>query len=155
MSKINFMHHALLQAAKALKFNEIPIGAVIVESGNIIAMAHNLTITDFNPTAHAEMLVISEACKIIGAQRLTKCSIYVTLEPCPMCAQAISFARFKALYYGAYDFKGGGVENGARIFNQASCFHKPEVYGGIMEEECSAILKNFFKIKRLGSKLHD
>lgn len=128
---------------------EVPIGAVIVHNNTIIASAHNLVETLNDPTAHAEMLVIQEAAKVLGTPRLVACQLYVTLEPCPMCAQAISFARIKTLYYGAYDPKGGGVDHGPKIFKQPTCHHAPEVYGGILEMECGQILKDFFQAKRL------
>jgi tRNA(Arg) A34 adenosine deaminase TadA len=117
-------------------------------AGNIIAAAHNLVVTQHDPTAHAELLAIRSACAALGSERLTDCDLYVTLEPCPMCAQAISFARIRRVYFGAYDEKGGGVENGARIFSQHSCHHKPEIYGGIQESECAQLLKDFFKDRR-------
>lgn len=144
----NFMQHALEHARKSALCGEVPIGAVIVKDGHVIASAHNLTETNNDPTAHAELLAIRAACEILKTPRLTDCDIYVTLEPCPMCATAISFARIRRLYFGAYDAKGGGVENGARIFNQPTCHHKPEVYGGIAESECAEILKEFFKARR-------
>ncbi|MFO0388183.1 MAG: nucleoside deaminase [Alphaproteobacteria bacterium] len=142
------MQHALEHARKSALCGEVPIGAVIVKDGHVIASAHNLTETNNDPTAHAELLAIRAACEILKTPRLTDCDIYVTLEPCPMCATAISFARIRRLYFGAYDAKGGGVENGARIFNQPTCHHKPEVYGGIAESECAEILKEFFKARR-------
>ncbi len=141
--------HALALAHKAAAAGEVPVGAVVVDSaGNIIAAAHNLVVTQHDPTAHAELLAIRSACAALGSERLTDCDLYVTLEPCPMCAQAISFARIRRVYFGAYDEKGGGVENGARIFSQHSCHHKPEIYGGIQESECAQLLKDFFKDRR-------
>ena len=139
---------ALEQAAIAARAGEVPIGAVVVMDGKVIASAHNLTETNADPTAHAELLAIRSACKTLGTPRLPDCDMYVTLEPCPMCAQAISFARIRRLYFGAYDEKGGGVENGPRIFSQTTCHHTPEIYGGINETECAALLKDFFKARR-------
>jgi len=142
------MQTALELAHLAAEEGEVPVGAVIVKDGNIIAEAYNLTETLKSPTAHAEMVAIQAACEILDSTRLVDCDMYVTLEPCPMCAQAISFARIRRLYFGAYDVKGGGVENGARIFNASSCHHKPEVYGGIDESEASELLKEFFAARR-------
>ena len=140
---------AIEQAKIADKLGEVPVGAVIIDcdSKKIIAKAHNLTETNNDPTAHAEILAIIEACKILSTPRLINCDIFVTLEPCPMCATAISFARFRRLYFGAYDPKSGGVENGA-IYNQPTCHHKPEIIGGIEEVECANLLKEFFAGKR-------
>lgn len=142
------MLRALTFAHKAANLGETPIGAIIVRNGEVIASAHNLTESMNDATAHAEMLVLREASKVLGTRYLTDCDLYVTLEPCPMCAQAISFARIKRLYFGAYDPKGGGVEHGPRIFHQPTCHHRPEVIGGMMERECGEILKDFFKAKR-------
>lgn len=144
-----FFAAALEQAQLAAARGEVPIGAVVIDAGgNIVARAHNLTETNNDPTAHAELLAIRAACDALGSPRLPECDLYVTLEPCPMCAQAISFARIRRLYFGAQDEKGGGVENGARIYNAPSCHHKPEVYGGIAEEECGELLRTFFKLRR-------
>jgi tRNA(adenine34) deaminase len=142
-----FMQEAIRQAKKALLVNEVPVGAIIVNRSNnqIIAKAFNLAISKNDPTAHAEILVIRKACKKLKTTRLVDCDVYVTLEPCPMCAQAISFARIKNLYFGAADPKGGGVISGPRIFSASSCHHKAEIYENILEQECSVILKNFFK----------
>lgn len=142
------MNIALESAQKATHHDEVPVGAVVVKDGAVIAIAHNLTISLKDPTAHAEILAIREACNKLGTSRLDGCDLYVTLEPCPMCAQAISNARIKSLYFGAYDLKGGGVDNGPRIFTHASAFHTPEIYGGIMEERCATLLKEFFQNKR-------
>jgi tRNA(Arg) A34 adenosine deaminase TadA len=142
------MQLALEQARKARLANEVPIGAVIVRDGTIIASAHNLTETHADPTAHAELLAIRAACEILKTPRLVDCDLYVTLEPCAMCAAAISFARIRRLYFGAADAKGGGVEHGARVFSQTTCHHAPEVYGGMQEVECGEILKSFFKERR-------
>ncbi len=141
---------AINLAKKAAESGEIPVGAVIVDSktGEIIAQSSNKTEQNNDPTAHAEILAIKEACKVKNSPRISDCDLYVTLEPCPMCATAISFARIRRVYFGAYDPKGGGIDHGARIFNQPTCHHKPEVYGGINEQECGEILKDFFKDKR-------
>lgn len=145
-----FMERALAEAQQAASRGEVPVGAVLVEgaSGRIVAARGNRTRERPDPTAHAEMIVIREAAKALGAERLTGCDLYVTLEPCPMCAQAISFARIRRLYYGAADPKGGGVEHGPRIFSQATCHHAPEVYGGIDEARAGALLRDFFAEKR-------
>lgn len=142
------MQSSIVQAGIAAESGEVPIGAVIVKNGNIIASAYNLVERSNDPTAHAEILVIRAAAKILNSPRLTDCDLYVTLEPCAMCAQAIVFARIRRLYFGAFDEKGGGVENGARIFSQPNCNHKPEIYGGISESECGELLKEFFRKKR-------
>jgi tRNA(adenine34) deaminase len=141
---------ALTQALLAAEAGEVPVGAVVVDSrtGEIIAQAHNRVERDHDPTAHAEMLVIREAARKLGSPRLPECDLYVTLEPCPMCAQAISMARIRRLYFGAYDPKGGGVDHGARIFEAPSCHHKPEIYGGLREQEAAAMLREFFKARR-------
>ena len=146
----SFMDLALGIAKEAGRLGEIPIGAMIVESRSreILASAGNQTEATNDPTAHAEMVVIRAATARCGTPRLEGCDLYVTLEPCPMCAQAISFARLRRLYYGCEDAKGGGVTNGARIFNQASCHHCPEVYGGIGETQAAALLQSFFKARR-------
>ncbi|HEX7073726.1 MAG TPA: nucleoside deaminase [Hyphomicrobiaceae bacterium] len=140
---------ALEEARRAADRGEVPVGAVIVApDGMVVARAGNRTRELADPTAHAEMLVIREACRSIGSERLTGFSLYVTLEPCPMCATAISFARIRRLYYGASDPKGGGVESGPRIFTQPTCHHVPEVYAGIGEAEASRLLKAFFEARR-------
>lgn len=140
---------AIAEARLAASLGEVPVGAVIVDAaGNIIAQAHNLTETNADPTAHAEMLAIRAACEKLGSPRLLDCDMYVTLEPCAMCAAAISFARLRRLYFGAYDPKGGGVEHGPRFFTQPTCHHAPEVTGGLGEAECSALLRDFFAAKR-------
>ena len=144
------MQQALTLARLAAGKGEVPVGAVIVDSttGKVIASAYNHTETNADPTAHAELLAIREACEKLGSPRLTTCYLYVTLEPCPMCAQAISFARIRRLYYGAADSKGGGVDNGPHIFTQATCHHKPEVIAGMEETECGDVLKQFFAARR-------
>jgi tRNA(adenine34) deaminase len=146
-----FMHTALAEAKRAYEHGEVPVGAVVVDtrSNIIIAAAGNLVEADCNPTAHAEMLAIQAACRKEGSSRLPYCDLYVTLEPCPMCAQAISFARIRRLYFGAYDQKGGGVEHGPCIFSQPTCHHRPDVYGGLHEQEAGLLLREFFKELRL------
>jgi tRNA(Arg) A34 adenosine deaminase TadA len=139
---------ALAEARAAAAAGEVPIGAVIVRDGAIIARAHNGTIAGDDPTAHAEVLAIRAAAKAVGSQRLAGADIYVTLEPCAMCAAAISFARLRRLYFGAPDGKGGAVENGPRFFTQPTCHHAPEVYGGIAGSESAALLKAFFQARR-------
>jgi len=142
------MQRAIEQARLAANRGEVPIGAIIVRNNQVIAAAGNRTIELSDPTAHAEMLAIRSACEILKTERLTDCDLYVTLEPCPMCATAISFARIRRLYFGAYDPKGGGVENGPRIFGQSTCHHRPEVMGGMAESECGELLRGFFKERR-------
>ncbi len=139
-----------LQAARdAEVLGEVPIGAVVTgPDGAVLAIAGNRTIIDRDPTAHAEMLAIRQACSRLGSERLTGCDLHVTLEPCPMCAAAISFARIRRLYYGAPDPKGGGVEQGARVFAQPTCHHVPEIYSGIAEAEAAALLRDFFRARR-------
>lgn len=144
------MELALKEAKTASKRGEVPVGAVIVDgpTGDLLAAAGNRTEELNDPTAHAEMLVIRDATQAQGAPRLENCDLYVTLEPCAMCAAAISFARIRRLYFGAYDEKGGGVEHGGRFFSQATCHHAPEVIGGLSETEATGLLKDFFKGKR-------
>lgn len=144
------MSEALKEARKAFDSNEVPVGAVLVDTveKRVIAMTHNRMETLQDPTAHAEILAIRQACEALGNQRLDHCDLYVTLEPCPMCAQAISFARIRRLYFAAYDQKGGGVEHGPCIFSSSSCHHKPEIYGGIQETESQELLQRFFKMRR-------
>jgi tRNA(Arg) A34 adenosine deaminase TadA len=140
------MQAALAQARLAVQAGEVPVGAVIVDSaGTIIAATHNLVESTCDPTAHAELLAIRSACEFLKSPRILECDLYVTLEPCAMCAQAIAHARIRRVYYGAPDAKGGGVEHGARIFSQPTCHHKPDVYGGIAEAEAALLLKNFFQ----------
>ena len=143
------MELALAEARLAAERGEVPIGAVIVgPDGTVLAAAGNRTEGDRDPTAHAELLAIRDAARKIGTPRLVDCDLHVTLEPCPMCAQAISFARLRRVYYGASDPKGGGVEHGPRIFQQPTCHHRPEVYGGIAESEAGELLRAFFKERR-------
>ena len=145
-----FMALALEEARAAAARGEVPVGAVVVEaaSGRVLARAGNRTEADSDPTAHAELLAIRAACADIGAPRLEGCDLYVTLEPCAMCAGAISFARVRRLYFGAYDPKGGGVEHGARFFERDTCHHRPDVIGGINEAETAALLRDFFRERR-------
>jgi tRNA(Arg) A34 adenosine deaminase TadA len=144
------MDLALGEAEAAAALGEVPVGAVLVdgETGEILARAHNLVETDKDPTAHAELLVIREAAQRLGAKRLTRADLYVSLEPCPMCAQAIALARLRRLFFGAYDAKGGGVEHGPRIFAQPTCHHRPEVIGGVQERRAGDLLKAFFQARR-------
>jgi tRNA(Arg) A34 adenosine deaminase TadA len=144
----SFMPRALEAARAAAKTGEVPIGAVIVKDGAVIAEAHNSPRTDHDPTAHAEILAIRRAAKVLGDERLTGCELWVTLEPCAMCAGAIAHARISRLYYAASDPKGGAVEHGARVFDQPQCLHRPEVYSGIGEEEAAALLRDFFRERR-------
>jgi tRNA(Arg) A34 adenosine deaminase TadA len=143
------MRRALDQARAAAARGEVPVGAVIVREGTILAEAGNETLARDDPTAHAEMLVIRAAAAASGSQRLAGADLYVTLEPCPMCAAAISFARIRRLYFGAGDQKGGAVENGVRLFSQPTCRHAPEVYGGIGESEAADLLRGFFSARRV------
>ena len=143
------MERALAQARLAAQRGEVPIGAVIVApDGAVLAEAGNGTEQTNDPTAHAEMLAIRAAAARLGAPRLVDCDLYVTLEPCPMCAQAISFARIRRLYWGAPDPKGGGVEHGPRIFDQPTCHWRPKVESGLMAEESAALLRDFFRARR-------
>ncbi len=145
---IDAMAIAFEEARAAGARGEVPIGAAIARDGAIIARAGNRTIGDDDPTAHAEMLAIRAAAKAIGSQRLDGADLYVTLEPCAMCAGAISFARIRRLYFGALDAKGGAVESGGRFFAQPTCHHAPEVYGGMAESESAALLQAFFQSLR-------
>src|SRR5471030_3203320 len=142
------MEMALDQARAAGARGEVPVGCVIVRDGEVVARAGNRTIIDSDPTAHAELLAIRQAAAALGSERLTDCDLYVTLEPCTMCAAALSFARIRRLYYGATDPKGGAVESGVRFFASPTCHHRPEVYGGINESEASAMLRGFFAARR-------
>ncbi|MAS86655.1 MAG: tRNA-specific adenosine deaminase [Micavibrio sp.] len=147
--KQDYLNIALLEAKKSAQAGEIPVGAVLVSAtGEIIAKSGNQCEATHDPTAHAEVLVIREAAKKLGSVRLNECDLYVTLEPCAMCAAAISFARIKRLYFGAYDPKGGGVDHGGQFFNQPTCHHAPEVYGGMDEKNCGDLLKEFFIQRR-------
>ena len=144
-----FMDDALAEARAVQAAGEVPVGAMIVREGVVIARAGNRTLRDRDPTAHAEMLAIRQVAAVLGTERLTDCDLYVTLEPCAMCAAAVSFARIRRLYYGAADPKGGAVENGVRFFSSPTCHHRPEIYGGIGESEAATLLKEFFKARRL------
>ncbi len=142
------MAQALAQARKAVDAGEVPIGAVVVKDGAVIAAAHNRPRTLHDPTAHAELLAIRAAAQALGNERLDGCELWVTLEPCAMCAGAIAHARIARVYYGASDPKGGAVEHGARVFDQAQCLHRPEVYPGIGEAEAADLLREFFRQRR-------
>jgi len=145
----NYMEIALQEAETAAKRGEVPVGAVLVSAtGDILARAGNQTEAASDPTAHAEMLVIREAAKKRGSARLMDCDLYVTLEPCAMCAAAISFARLRRVIFAAYDPKGGAVEHGPRFFAQPTCHHAPEIVGGVEEQRASEMLKSFFAEKR-------
>jgi tRNA(adenine34) deaminase len=139
---------AVDEARAAAAAGEVPVGCVIVHDGEVVARAGNRTLRDHDPTAHAEVLAIRSATATIGSERLVDCDLYVTLEPCAMCAAAISFARIRRLYFGAPDPKGGAVENGVRFFANPSCHHRPEVYGGMGEREASMLLREFFAARR-------
>jgi tRNA(adenine34) deaminase len=142
------MDLALKAAENAGKAGEVPIGCVIVRGDGVIATAGNRTLADRDPTAHAEILAIRQAARVVGSERLVDCDLYVTLEPCTMCAGAISFARIRRLYYGAADPKGGAVESGVRFLAQPTCHHTPEVYSAVGESEAAALLRDFFKARR-------
>lgn len=143
------MQAALTEAKAAAARGEIPVGAVVTgPDGRILAQAGNRTEADNDPTAHAEILAMRAAAAAAGSPRLPDCDLYVTLEPCPMCAQAISLFRIRRLIFGAYDPKGGGVDHGARIFDAVSCHHRPEVVGGVRETESAALLRAFFQARR-------
>ena len=147
--RLGHMLAALAEAEAAAARGEVPVGAVVVGAdGTVLASAGNRTRELADPTAHAEMLAIRQACAALGSERLGEADIYVTLEPCPMCAAAISLARLRRLYFGAGDPKGGGVEHGPRIFSQPTCHHAPEVYGGIEEVRAGALLRGFFESRR-------
>ncbi len=144
------MDVALAEAAAAAAAGDVPVGAVVVDgaTGTVLARAGNRIEATADPTAHAELVVLRAAAAARGVPRLPDCDLYVTLEPCPMCAQAIAFARIRRLYFGAYDPKGGGVDHGPRIFGQPTCHHRPEVYGGVAERRCAALLADFFQARR-------
>jgi tRNA(Arg) A34 adenosine deaminase TadA len=144
------MELAFAEAEAAGAAGEVPVGAVLVDpaTGHVLAQARNRTEALADPTAHAEVLAIRAACAAAGSPRLPGMDLYVTLEPCPLCAAAIGFARLRRVYYGAYDPKGGGVEHGPRIFAQPTCHHRPEIYGGIQESRARALLKRFFQLRR-------
>lgn len=144
----SFMPRALAAARAAAAAGEVPIGAVVVKDGEVIAEAHNAPRGSHDPTAHAEILAIRRAAEVLGDERLTGCELWVTLEPCAMCAGAIAHARIARLYYAASDPKGGAVEQGARVFDHPQCLHRPEVYTGIGEEEAAELLRTFFRERR-------
>jgi tRNA(adenine34) deaminase len=143
--KRSIMDLALEEAHAAAGRGEVPVGAVAVKNGVVLARAGNRTLERKDPTAHAEMLVIREAAAVLNSERLIDVDLYVTLEPCPMCAGAISFARIRRLYFGCDDPKGGAVENGVRFYNAPTCHHRPEVYSGLAATEASALLQTFFR----------
>jgi tRNA(adenine34) deaminase len=144
----SFMAKALDEARAAGARGEVPVGCVIVRDGAVVARAGNRTLTDRDPTAHAEIIAIRAAAALLGSERLDGCDLYVTLEPCAMCAGAVAFARIRRLYYGAADPKGGAVDYGVKFFASPSCHHRPEVYGGLAEAEAGALLKEFFRERR-------
>ncbi|MBV9558032.1 MAG: nucleoside deaminase [Pseudolabrys sp.] len=148
MTEKSFMALALDEARAAAARGEVPVGAILARGDEVIAQAGNRTLAEHDPTAHAEILVIRAATAKLGSERLTDCDLYVTLEPCAMCAAALSFARIRRLYFGAPDPKGGAVEHGPRFFAQATCHHRPEVYGGMSESDSAALLKTFFAVRR-------
>jgi tRNA(adenine34) deaminase len=147
-SMASFMDLALDEARAAAEAGEVPVGCVVVRDGAVIARAGNRTLADRDPTAHCEMLAIRAAAAALGSERLVDCDLYVTLEPCAMCAAAISFARIRRLYYGAADVKGGAVENGVRFFASAACHHRPDIYGEIGAAAAAALLQDFFRDRR-------
>jgi len=144
----SFMDMALDEARAAGERGEVPVGCVLVRDGEVIARAGNRTLADRDPTAHAEMLAIRQAAATVDSERLEGCDLYVTLEPCAMCAGAVAFARIRRLYYGAADPKGGAVDNGVKFFASPTCHHRPEVYGGMAEAEAGAMLQEFFRERR-------
>ena len=144
----SFMDMALEEAHAAGARGEVPVGCVIVRDGAVIASAGNRTLADRDPTAHAEIIAIRAAAASLGSERLDGCDLYVTLEPCAMCAGAVAFARVRRLYYGAADPKGGAVDSGVKFFASPTCHHRPEVYGGLAAAEAGALLKEFFRERR-------
>jgi tRNA(adenine34) deaminase len=144
----SFMDMALAEARAAGERGEVPVGCVIVREGEVLGRGGNCTIGERDPTAHAEIVAIRQAAAYLRSERLDDCDLYVTLEPCAMCAGALSFARIRRLYYGAADPKGGAVDNGVQFFAAPTCHHRPEVYGGIAEAEAAAVLKEFFRERR-------
>ena len=148
MGEPNFMDLAFAEAEAAGRASEVPVGCVVVREGEVVARAGNRTLADKDPTAHAELLALREAARTLGDERLSGCDLYVTLEPCAMCAAAIALARIGRLYYGATDPKGGAVESGVRFFAQPTCHHRPEIYGGIGAARAAALLKDFFAARR-------
>ncbi|MFN7662925.1 MAG: nucleoside deaminase [Alphaproteobacteria bacterium] len=152
MTQNTYMMQALQEAKSAAARGEVPVGALIVYKDEIISMQSNRVIELKDPTAHAELLAIREACEKMGYERLIDCDIYVTLEPCPMCATAISFGRIKTVYYGTPDPKGGGIHHGPQVYSHTTCHHRPQVVPGILQPGCSDILTSFFKSLRQGKK---
>jgi len=148
MTAQSFMDLALKQAEIAASGGEVPIGCVVVHDGDVIARAGNRTLTDRDPTAHAEIIALREAAQQLGRERLTDCDLYVTLEPCTMCAGAISHARIRRLYYGALDPKGGAIDSGVRFFSSPTCHHIPDVYPAVGEDRAATLLREFFKARR-------
>ncbi|CAM5472052.1 tRNA-specific adenosine deaminase OS=Afipia felis OX=1035 GN=tadA PE=3 SV=1 [Afipia felis] len=148
MTAQSFMDLALKQAEIAASGGEVPIGCVVVHDGDVIARAGNRTLTDRDPTAHAEIIALREAAQKLGRERLTDCDLYVTLEPCTMCAGAISHARIRRLYYGALDPKGGAIDSGVRFFSSPTCHHIPDVYPAVGEDRAATLLREFFKARR-------
>jgi tRNA(adenine34) deaminase len=148
MAAPSFMDLALKAAENAGKAGEVPIGCVIVLNSEVIAEAGNRTLADRDPTAHAEILAIRQATRAVGSERLVDCDLYVTLEPCAMCAGAISLSRVRRLYYGAADPKGGAVDSGVRFFASPTCHHVPEVYSAVGESEAATLLREFFRARR-------
>jgi tRNA(adenine34) deaminase len=148
MPSSSFMDLALEQARAAAAADEVPVGCVIVRDGGVVARAGNRTLREHDPTAHCEMVAIRTAAQVLRSERLIDCDLYVTLEPCAMCAGALSLARIRRLYYAAPDPKGGAVDNGVRFFTSPSCHHRPEVYAGIGEAQASTLLKDFFRERR-------
>ncbi len=144
----SFMDMALQEARAAGIRGEVPVGCVIVRNGEAIARAGNRTLADHDPTAHAEIIAIRQAAHSVRSERLEDCDLYVTLEPCAMCAGAVAFARIRRLYYAAADPKGGAVDNGVKFFASPTCHHRPEVYGGLAEAEAGSLLKEFFRERR-------
>jgi tRNA(adenine34) deaminase len=144
----SFMDIALEEARAAGARGEVPIGCAIVRGDEVVTRAGNRTLAHRDPTAHAEMLAIRRAASALGSERLTECDLYVTLEPCAMCAAAISFARIRRLYYGAADPKGGAVDNGVKFFAAPTCHHRPEIYGAMAEADAGTLLKDFFRERR-------
>jgi len=147
-STVDAMALAFDEAKAAALRGEVPVGAVVVRDGAVLGRAGNRTLELKDPTAHAEMLALRLACEALRSERLIGCDLYVTLEPCPMCAAAISFSRIRRLYFGAGDPKGGAVENGVRLYESPTCHHAPEVYGGLRETEASTLLRDFFRERR-------
>jgi tRNA(adenine34) deaminase len=150
MNDEKYMALALDEARAAALRDEVPIGAILVDSetGEIIVRTGNRTIGNADPTAHAEILAIRDGCRLAGSQRIPACDLYVTLEPCAMCAAAISFARIRRVIFGAVDMKGGGILHGGKFFDQPTCHHRPEISHGVFAEDCGQILKDFFKERR-------